>query len=187
MENIFDFKKNKINKTRFGSYSLNGIPNGCKYCINGEKLVLFITGVCKTGCIYCPLSNLRKGKDTIWANEKQCNSVSDVIEEAKESNAKGAGITGGDPLVELERTIEYARALKKEFGKCITFWGGGCNTRDVLPDKTPTEVKEDVKRRIEIFSKGGGFVFNQIHNILANIKPENVIAMLEAAYEYGKY
>jgi len=77
--------------------------------------------------------------------------------------------------------------LKKEFGKYITFWGGGCNTRDVLPNKTPIEVKEDVRRRIEIFSKGGGFVFNQTHNILADIKPENVIAMLEAAYEYGKY
>ena len=77
--------------------------------------------------------------------------------------------------------------LKKEFGKYITFWGGGCNTRDVLPSRSPKEVKEDVKRRIDIFSKGGGFVFNQIHNVLADIPQENVIAMFEAAHEYGGY
>ena len=97
-----------------------------------------------------------------------------------------AGVDVLNPVQTTAVNMEPER-LKKEFGKYITFWGGGCNTRDVLPNKTPIEVKEDVKRRIEIFSKGGGFVFNQIHNILADIKPENVIAMLEAAYEYGKY
>jgi uroporphyrinogen decarboxylase len=74
--------------------------------------------------------------------------------------------------------------LKKEFGKYITFWGGGCDTRDVLPSKTPKEIKEHVKRRIDILGKDGGFVFNQVHNILADIPPENVIAMLQAACEY---
>lgn len=97
-----------------------------------------------------------------------------------------AGVDVLNPVQTTTVNMEPEK-LKKEFGKYITFWGGGCNTRDVLPNKTPTEVKEDVKRRIEIFSKGGGFVFNQTHNILADIKPENVIAMLEAAYEYGKY
>ena len=97
-----------------------------------------------------------------------------------------AGVDVLNPVQTTTVNMEPER-LKKEFGKYITFWGGGCNTQDVLPNKTPTEVKEDVKRRIEIFSKGGGFVFNQIHNILADVKPENVIAMLEAAYEYGKY
>jgi len=74
--------------------------------------------------------------------------------------------------------------LKKEFGKYITFWGGGCDTRDVLPSKTPKEIKEHVKRRIDILGKDGGFVFNQVHNILADIPSENVIAMLQAACEY---
>jgi len=97
-----------------------------------------------------------------------------------------AGVDVLNPVQTTAVNMEPEK-LKKEFGKYITFWGGGCNTRDVLPNKTPTEVKEDVKRRIEIFSKGGGFVFNQTHNILADVKPENVIAMLEAAYEYGKY
>lgn len=91
-----------------------------------------------------------------------------------------------NPVQTSAREMEPER-LKKEFGKDITFWGGGCDTRDVLPNKTPKEIKEHVKERIEIFSKGGGFVFNQVHNILADVPPENVIAMLEAAYEYGKY
>jgi uroporphyrinogen decarboxylase len=74
--------------------------------------------------------------------------------------------------------------LKKEFGKDLTFWGGGCNYRDILPSKSPNEVKDDVKRRIEILSKDGGFVFNSIHNILPEVPPENIIAMYEAANEY---
>jgi len=77
--------------------------------------------------------------------------------------------------------------LKKEFGKHITFWGAGCDTIKILPYGSPKEVKEDVKKRINIFAEGGGFVFNQIHNILADVPPENVIAMFEAAYEYGFY
>jgi uroporphyrinogen decarboxylase len=77
--------------------------------------------------------------------------------------------------------------LKKEFGKDLTFWGGGCNYRDILPSKSPKEVKEDVKRRIEILGEGGGFVFNSIHNILPEVPPENIVAMYEAAYEYGNY
>ena len=97
-----------------------------------------------------------------------------------------AGLDVLNPVQTTTANMEPEK-IKKEFGKYITFWGGGCNTRDILSNKTPKEVKEDVKRRIEIFSKDGGFVFNQIHNVLANVPPENVIAMLEAAYEYGKY
>jgi len=107
----------KINRTKFGSYCSNGIPDGCKYCIKGEKLVLFVTGKCRTKCLYCPLSNLRKNSNKLWANERECKSVKEVLEEARESNAKGAGITGGDPLIVLDKTLKYARALKKEFGK----------------------------------------------------------------------
>jgi len=78
------------------------------------------------------------------------------------------------------------KKLKKEFGEYITFWGGGCDTQ-LLTFGTPEEIKMDVRKRIAIFSSGGGFVFNQIHNILANVPPENVIAMFEAVYEYGFY
>lgn len=73
--------------------------------------------------------------------------------------------------------------LKKEFGKDITFWGAGADTRYVLNWATPSEVKEHVKRRIEILAPGGGFVFNTIHNIMPDVPPENVVAMFEAIQE----
>jgi len=104
-------------KTKFSSYCLNDVAEGCKFCVKGKKLVLFISGVCSRNCYYCSLSDVRKNKDKIWANERECRSVNDLIEEIKASNSKGAGITGGDPLLFLDRTLEYARAMKQEFGK----------------------------------------------------------------------
>ena len=79
------------------------------------------------------------------------------------------------------------KRLKREFGKDITFWGGGCDTQKVLPFGTPAEVKEEVKRRIDDLAPGGGFVFNQVHNIQAGVPPENVMAMYEAVHEFGTY
>ena len=75
--------------------------------------------------------------------------------------------------------------LKREFGKDITFWGGGADTRDILNKVTPSEVKAHVKERLEIFSPGGGYVFNPIHNIMPDVPPENVIAMFEAIEEFN--
>jgi pyruvate formate-lyase activating enzyme-like uncharacterized protein len=104
-------------KTPYSSYSLNGIANGCKYCVKGEKLVLFISGVCKRNCYYCSLSNKRKNKDIIWLNERASKSPKDAIIEAIDSNATSAGITGGDPFLFMNRTIKFAKALKHKFGK----------------------------------------------------------------------
>ena len=73
------------------------------------------------------------------------------------------------------------RRLKAEFGRDITFWGGGCDTREVLPRGTPQEVADHVRRQVEILAPGGGFVFQQVHNILADVPPENIIAMFDAA------
>jgi uroporphyrinogen decarboxylase len=73
--------------------------------------------------------------------------------------------------------------LKREFGKDLVFWGGGCDTQRVLPFATPKEVKEHIKERIRIFSKGSGFVFCQVHNIQANVPVENIIALLETVKE----
>lgn len=106
-----------MKKTKFGSYCINGIAEGCKHCVKGEKLVLFITGICSRDCKYCSLSNLRKNIDKIWANERECQKIEEVINEAEDSKADSAGITGGDPILKLERTIEYASDLKKKFGK----------------------------------------------------------------------
>ncbi len=76
--------------------------------------------------------------------------------------------------------------LKKEFGNDITFWGGGSNTREILNRGTIEEVKNDVKRRLEIFAPGGGFVFNPIHNIMPDVPPQNIVAMFEAIDEFYK-
>jgi len=74
--------------------------------------------------------------------------------------------------------------LKSDFGDQITFWGGGCDTQHVLPFATPDEIAQHVREQIEIFAPGGGFVFNQIHNIQADIKPENIVAMFDTAREF---
>jgi uroporphyrinogen decarboxylase len=78
-------------------------------------------------------------------------------------------------------------ALKRDFGSDLVFWGGGVDTQGVLPTGTPREVKDDVRRNVEALAPGGGFVFNSVHNIQADVPPENVIAMWEALREYGGY
>ena len=91
--------------------------HGCKLCLKGQKLVLFVGGKCSRKCWYCSLSEGRKNSEQLWANERPCSSNEDIINEAIQSNAKGAGITGGDPLVYLDKTISSAKALKSYFGK----------------------------------------------------------------------
>ena len=76
--------------------------------------------------------------------------------------------------------------LKREFGRDVTFWGGGSDTRAVLNRGTPAEVRDDVRRRLEILAPGGGYVFNPIHNILPDVPPENVVALFEAVREFGE-
>jgi len=88
-----------------------------------------------------------------------------------------------NPVQTSCRDMEPER-LKAEFGKDICFWGGGCDTRTVLPQGTPPQVKDHVKRRLEIFTPGGGFVFNTVHNILPEVPPQNIAAMFEAVEEY---
>jgi uroporphyrinogen decarboxylase len=68
--------------------------------------------------------------------------------------------------------------LKKDFGKDITFWGGGCDTGHILPNEKPAAVAQHVKNQVKIGRKGGGFIFQQVHNIMANVPPENIAAML---------
>ena len=77
--------------------------------------------------------------------------------------------------------------LKKQFGNHIVFWGGGIDSQHVLPFSTPERVKKDVRQSLEIFKPGGGYVFNNIHNIQSGVPAQNIIAMYEAAYESGFY
>jgi len=115
----------EIKKTPYFSKKIGRLPLGCRLCVKGEKLVLFITGVCNVGCFYCPLSDNRKSKDVVFANEWDANikdhkferkQIDILIREAELCNAKGAGITGGDPLLVAERTARAIRGLKKRFG-----------------------------------------------------------------------
>jgi len=77
--------------------------------------------------------------------------------------------------------------LKRDFGRHVTFWGGGVETQSVLPNGTPRQVAENVRRNLEALMPGGGYVFNTIHNIQADVPPENIVAMWEALREYGRY
>jgi uroporphyrinogen decarboxylase len=79
------------------------------------------------------------------------------------------------------------KTLKEKFGQEIVFWGGGIDSQHVLPFASPEKVREEVKNNLEIFKPGGGYVFNNVHNIQAGVPPENIVAMYEAAYEYGFY
>ncbi len=79
------------------------------------------------------------------------------------------------------------QGLKRDFGQGLTFWGGGCDTHRILSGGSPEKIREHVRAQIEILKPGGGFVFQQVHNVLANVPPENIIAMLEAAHEFGEY
>lgn len=77
--------------------------------------------------------------------------------------------------------------LKIDFGDSIVFWGGGVDTQKVLPTGTTQEVIDDVKKNIEALAPGGGFVFNTVHNIQAEVPPENIMAMIETLRDYGGY
>lgn len=79
------------------------------------------------------------------------------------------------------------QTLKKEFGDKIAFWGGGCNTQSILNLATPEDVAGNVRELVRVFKPGGGFVFNQVHNIMGDVKPENIVTMFDTAYEESFY
>ena len=77
--------------------------------------------------------------------------------------------------------------LKTRFGEKLAFWGGGCDAQHVLPFATPEEVRENVRVNVEAFKPGGGYIFNNVHNIQAGVPAENIVALFDAALEYGFY
>ena len=92
------------------------LARGCTECQEGKKMVLFVTGLCRFRCFYCPVSPNRNQRDVTYANERLIRSDGDVLEEARAIGASGTGITGGDPLGAIERTEHYIRLLRTEFG-----------------------------------------------------------------------
>jgi uroporphyrinogen decarboxylase len=90
-----------------------------------------------------------------------------------------AGLDAINP-VQTNCTGMDPATLKEEFGQRITFWGGGCDTRDILPKATPEQVKKHVEEQVALLGPDKGFVFQQVHNIQADVPPENIVAMFEA-------
>lgn len=97
-----------------------------------------------------------------------------------------AGLDAINP-VQITCTGMEPRQLKQDFGRDMTFWGGGCDTRRMLSEGTPAEIRDHVRQQLEILKPGGGFVFQQVHNILANVPPQNIVAMFEAANTHAPY
>src|SRR5207245_2244997 len=104
---------------------LGVLPMGCIQCREGAKLVLFVTGLCDKECFYCPVSRDKMYRDVMFANERPIHIGAGGSEEARWAGlfeecelmgAKGAGITGGDPMVVPERVEAAVRALKTRFG-----------------------------------------------------------------------
>lgn len=109
----------KLLRSSGGSIFIGGLSRGCQLCMKGGKLVLFVTGLCEnpvTCSWYCPISYERKGKDVIYANERLVHGYKDIINEVIISSADGTGITGGEPLLVLDRAVHYIQLLKDYFG-----------------------------------------------------------------------
>lgn len=77
--------------------------------------------------------------------------------------------------------------LKRRFGNQLAFWGGGCDAQHVLSRGTPAEVAANVRENMRALMPGGGYVFNNVHNIQGEVPPENIVAMFDTAYEFGFY
>ncbi|MBN1419608.1 MAG: methyltransferase [Planctomycetes bacterium] len=110
-----------------------------------------------------------------------CGSVVDVLPDLIE-----IGVQILNPVQLSARGMEPER-LKREFGRDLVFWGGGCDTQTKLPRSTPAEIRREAQRNMAAFKPGGGHVFTQVHNILADVPEENVVALYDAAFEAGRY
>jgi len=107
-----------------------------------------------------------------------CGSIYELIPDLIEM-----GVDAINPVQVSAKNMD-SKKLKTEFGKDITFWGGGCDTQKVLPYGTEKDVKEEVKRRVNDLASGGGFVFCQVHNIQPDVPVENIIAMYKTLNEF---
>lgn len=133
--------------------------------------------------LYCPY--YRRVNDWIHAHtnwktfKHSCGAVEKFIESFIE-----AGFDILNP-VQCSAAGMDAATLKSKYGSRLVFWGGGIDTQQTLPFGTPQQVREQVLERCRIFSPGGGFVFNTVHNIQARTPVENIVAMLDAVHEFN--
>ena len=103
-----------------------------------------------------------------------CGGIRELLPDLLE-----AGLDTVNP-VQISCAGMDAAGLKKDFGKDLVLWGGGCDTREVLPHGTPAAIRDHVRKQVDILAPDGGFVFQQVHNILANVPPQNIVAMFDA-------
>jgi uroporphyrinogen decarboxylase len=89
--------------------------------------------------------------------------------------------------VQISATGMEPRWLKETFGKDMVFWGGAIDSQRVLPRAAPEEIRRQVGENLKALKPGGGYVFNNVHNIQAGVPPENIVALYDAAYEFGFY
>lgn len=106
-----------------------------------------------------------------------CGSIYELIPDLIE-----LGVDALNPVQVSAAQMDTAR-LKKEFGRELTFWGGGCDTQRILPFGTPADVAQEVRRRCADLAAGGGFIFCQVHNIQPTVPPENIMAMYETVHQ----
>ncbi len=124
------------------------------------------------------LCNYIKSHSSMHTFLHSCGSIYKLIPDLIE-----AGFEILNPVQTNARDMQPER-LKKEFGASITFWGAGADTRSILNQGTPQQVRDHVRANIEILAPGGGFIFNTIHNMLPDVPPQNIVAMFEAIDEY---
>ena len=118
-------------------------------------------------------------KAKIWYHT--CGACTDLIPEIIDN---GADIL--NPVQVSAKNMDPS-ALKQRFGENLVFWGGGVNAQQVLPRGTPQEVAENVRQNLKAFMPGGGYVFNNVHNIQGEVPAENILALYDTAYENGFY
>ncbi|MCD6546254.1 MAG: methyltransferase [Thermotogae bacterium] len=123
----------------------------------------------------------KKKNKNIFTFLHSCGSISALLPDIID-----AGVDIINPVQTSAANMD-PEFLKKEFGDSITFWGGGADTQKILPFGSKEEVIEDVKRRIDIFAPGGGFVFTAVHNIQYGVPAQNVVTMFETVKNHGKY
>ncbi|HPI72784.1 MAG TPA: uroporphyrinogen decarboxylase family protein [bacterium] len=124
------------------------------------------------------LTDYVKKNSTMHTLLHSCGSIFSLLPDLIE-----AGFEIINPVQTSSRNMEPEQ-LKKQFGSELCFWGGGCDTRMVLNRGSVRQVKEHVKKRMEIFHKGGGFVFTPVHNILSDVPAENILAMFQAVQDF---
>lgn len=120
-----------------------------------------------------------KGKSGAKILYHSCGAVAAFIDDLAE-----IGVDILNPVQTSAAGMD-SKTLKARFGQKVCFWGG-IDTQRILPFGKPQEVREEVRRRIEDFATGGGYVVAAIHNVRPEVPPENIVAMIEAVHEFGK-